>query len=148
MKIGGYQYDFTTCTVGIPGIPNERVGQEVSAISTDGGLSGREHYHGSGRDPSGINDGKRAPSGSLTMTQELLHDIIEAPYFAAGIDMAQPFNMSITVRANIAPFTSGVYVFEGVRLETPKMNWNNGDKALPVEVAYKCIKRTYNGKPV
>lgn len=147
MKIAGYTYDYTTVNVGIPGVPNERVNEELSGISSDVSTEGREIYHGSDREGSGINDGLIKRSGKMSMTLELLKEIVESPYFQDGLDMAQPFDMSITVKANVAPYSSTEIVLEKVRLEQPPFDWKKGSSALEIEVAYKCLRRTMDGRP-
>ncbi len=146
MKIAGYTYDFTTVNVGIPGIPNERVNEELSGISCDVATDGREIYHGSGREASGINDGIIKLSGKMSMTMELLDEIVESSYFQDGLDMAAPFDMSITVKAGVAPYNSIDILLEGVRLERPPFDWKKGNSALEIEIAYKCLRRTKDGR--
>lgn len=146
MKIAGYVYDYTTTNTGIPSVPNERVNEELSGIGCEVSTEGREVYHGSGRRGSGINDGHLKFSGKMSMTMELLSDIIDSPYFVDGLDMAPPFDMSITCKANIAPYTSIEILVLGVRLELPSFDWKKGDPNLPIDVNYKCLDRTKDGK--
>ena len=84
---------------------------------------------------------------ALEMSLELYEELVKSDAFADGIDMAAPFNMSITVKAGVAPYTSIEFVWEGVRLERPNMDWKKGSSDLPVQVPYKCTERTMDGIP-
>lgn len=147
MKINGYTYDYTTVNTGIPGVQNDRVNEELTGISMQASTQGRQTYRGSTRKASGINDGTYDLSGTLEMSLELYEEIVKSEAFADGIDMAAPFNMSITVKASVAPYTSIEFVWEGVRLERPNMDWKKGSSDLPVQVPYKCLERTMDGIP-
>lgn len=147
MKIGGYTYDFTTVNVGFPGVANDRVNEELSGISLQATTNGRQPYRGSTRKGSGINDGTYDLSGTLKMSLELYEEIVKSGAFADGIDMAAPFDMSITVQANIEPRTSIEFRMEGIRLERPNMDFQQGNSSLSVDLPYKCLERTLDGVP-
>lgn len=148
MKIGGYTYDYTTVNAGIPGVANDRVNEELQGISLQGSTEGRDVYHGSKIDGSGINDGRRKLSGSFKMSVELFSEIVKSPQFAAtGYDMAEPFDMSITVQANIPPYTSSLFEIKGVRLGLVSADWQNGSSSLPIDMPYMCLERTLDGVP-
>lgn len=54
--------------------------------------------------------------------------------------------MSITCKANISPYTSIEILVLGVRLELPSFDWKKGDPNLPIEINYKCLDRTKDGR--